>query len=766
MIKFLLSALLFLPLPSAIVKAEDSAEQLKLDYENLRGIGFDLNRHAVVENIVLKRHSATFHLIKGELFFLEPVTINGKEHTTGVIFIGKGSFEFFPGTEMEKKQMVRLFKKQTYVDKFKTLVLRFSDSTGSELAEGLELQPVKVKRATKEVKNRGDKFLYEDDNIDMIYLILESIITNRKEKLFYAHMDGGRNKPIFYIENPLADEDISFLNRYSSLYKFRQTICKFPRDGDYTYSRASDVKRLKLSPIHYKLEADITKKGLFTASMEMHLKVLDDSVKTALFWLNEELEVTEILDSKGRNIPFSRYKDSSDLILFFNSPLNKGTVDTLYLKYSGKILVNRWNGFYIKERSIWYPRNVSHEPTTFDMTYTVPKNFQFFSVGEMVEEKKGKKTITSRWVQNEPIWHNSFNIGIFKTYEMNEEGVIPITVLMSKRGHYELSKFISRDRNMEKEVGFDIANAVRYFEYLFGEFPYDRLYATEVPQQHGISFPGLLHLSWWTFHQRDRLGHSEVFRAHEVAHQWWGNSVRTKTYHDAWLSEGFATYAGLWYMQTVLKDNDKFFDLLDEYRDEIFAKRDFGIFGSRPEASPIWFGTRASSSKTKGDYSLIIYKKGAYVLHMLRNMMLDLKTMKDDRFINLLRDFYAQSKGKQITTEDFKRIVEKHMQADMSWFFDQWVYGSSIPTYRFSYKSNKTPEGKYLVSCKVIQENVPDDFVMFVPLTIIFDDNRKLHLRTLINKPVNEFDLPLLTMKPKKIEFNSLNSVLAKVKYD
>lgn len=100
----------------------------------------------------------------------------------------------------------------------------------------------------------------------------------------------------------------------------------------------------------------------------------------------------------------------------------------------------------------------------------------------------------------------------------------------------------------------------------------------------------------------------------------------------------------------------------------------------------------------------------------------------------------------------------------MEWFFQQWVYGTDIPTYKFAYKSEETPEGKYKVMCQVEQLDVPDDFQMIVPLHIEFSEGRYYKLRILVKGPLSEMQLPLMPYKPKKIVFNDLESVLCKVK--
>ena len=73
----------------------------------------------------------------------------------------------------------------------------------------------------------------------------------------------------------------------------------------------------------------------------------------------------------------------------------------------------------------------------------------------------------------------------------------------------------------------------------------------------------------------------------------------------------------------------------------------------------------------------MVYKKGAWVVHMLRILMLDLKTMNEDRFTETMQDFYRSYQGQRASTDDFRRVVERHAGTDMGWFFDQWVYGTA-----------------------------------------------------------------------------------------
>jgi aminopeptidase N len=308
-------------------------------------------------------------------------------------------------------------------------------------------------------------------------------------------------------------------------------------------------------------------------------------------------------------------------------------------------------------------------------------------------------------------------------------------------------------RKPQEQVGADVANSLAFFANVFGRPPFAHYYATEIPYWHGQAFPGLIHLSWWTFQDNDQSGEQETFRAHEMAHQWWGIAVEPADYRDAWLAEGFATFSGLWYMQLILRDNDKYFRHLRDWRRSIRAERD--------DAPPIALGSRALE-RDPAQYDLIVYRKGAWVLHMLRNLMLDLRTMDDARFTAMMRDFYESYRGRRASTRDFQRVVERHIGGSMDWFFDEWVYGTAIPTYTLSWRAEPGSESRYLLRLRIRQEDVPEGFGMLVPLLIEFADGGQALVRVTVRGPLTETQVRL-PGEPKRVQLNPLESVLAEV---
>ena len=165
------------------------------------------------------------------------------------------------------------------------------------------------------------------------------------------------------------------------------------------------------------------------------------------------------------------------------------------------------------------------------------------------------------------------------------------------------------------------------------------------------------------------------------------------------------------------------------------------------------------------DYSLVIYQKGAWVLQMLRNLMIDFRTMKEDAFTAMMQDFYRQYRGRRASTADFQTVVERHIGIPMGWFFREWVEGTAIPTYILSWRAEPAQNGHYRVQLRVRQEDVPQDFEMPVPVRIALANGAEAFIRVIVRGPLTEgtFDLPA---EPKQVELNPLESVLAQVKAD
>jgi aminopeptidase N len=255
---------------------------------------------------------------------------------------------------------------------------------------------------------------------------------------------------------------------------------------------------------------------------------------------------------------------------------------------------------------------------------------------------------------------------------------------------------------------------------------------------------------------------------HEVAHQWWGHLVGWTSYHDQWMSEGFAEFSTSLYVQFVRQDVKKFIEFWEESRNDIISGSPLTM-GHKPYTiGPVTQGYRLNSARTGNVARFMIYPKGAYILHMLRMLMYDSKN-GDTLFKEMMTDFIKSNFNKDVSTEDFKRSVEKHMtqkmdldrNGKMDWFFNQWVYGTEIPSYQFEYKIDS--EGtQSTLSGKITQSGVSDNFKMRVPLYVDFGKGWQ-YLGSIGIAGNSSVDLGSIRLptSPKRAAISAMNDVLA-----
>lgn len=135
----------------------------------------------------------------------------------------------------------------------------------------------------------------------------------------------------------------------------------------------------------------------------------------------------------------------------------------------------------------------------------------------------------------------------------------------------------------------------------------------------------------------------------------------------------------------------------------------------------------------------------------------------DSRFITMLRDFASTYAGQNPSTEDFRKIVEKHFNRPMDWFFNQWVYGTEIPSYDFSYQMTDAGDGQTELTMSIKQSGVSESFQMQVPVYLVI--NGELRSLGLIGAKGTQpqkasVKLPL---RPDKVILDPHRSILADI---
>jgi aminopeptidase N len=276
------------------------------------------------------------------------------------------------------------------------------------------------------------------------------------------------------------------------------------------------------------------------------------------------------------------------------------------------------------------------------------------------------------------------------------------------------------------------------------------LAVSQIPGTFGQGWPGLLYLSTYSFlpvAAQERAGlttasqesFTDIIPVHEVAHQWWGNLVGWSSYHDQWIDEGLAVYLALLFADSQKNPNHTLLSWLTRYRRRLITKDPESDLAPA-EIGPVYMGNRLSSSRSPDAYDVIVYCKGAWIFHMLREMLREPNSHDPDaRFIALLHTLLAKYDQKALSTDALQREVEavmtKKMDLEggrsMEWFFQQYVYGNGIPRYRLEFSSRHGEKG-YQVRGKLFQTGVPRSFIAPVPVYIASVSGHTTYLGTVV----------------------------------
>jgi len=434
-------------------------------------------------------------------------------------------------------------------------------------------------------------------------------------------------------------------------------------------------------------------------------------------------------------------------------------------------------------RTSWYPSvNAFGDRSTFDLTFKVPHQYTLVGVGKLVKEWREEDFAASQWTSDIPLAVAGFNYGIFKKKQRTDDATkyeIEGYATSEMPAYLQHAQFAMTPSHLSENAMIDAENAIRLYSQYFGEAPYGRIAITQQPQfNFGQSWPTLVYLPISAFldsTQRWMLMGQQAFRfadfiqevtPHEVSHQWWGHMVGWATYHDQWLSEGFADFSAGLFLQFIEKTPDKYLKYWDNARKTILEKNQFGMNANG--AGPLWMGLRLNTHKTPGAYNRLVYPKGGYIVHMLRSMMRDPKT-HDANFIAMMKDFVHTHYNQNASTADFQQIVEKHMtpamnldgNGRMDWFFNEWVFGTEVPGYRLDY-SLAEEGGKVVLKGMVEQTGVPATFKMLVPLYLDFTGKPAMVGQIALAGSVKSKEFRItLPQRPKRVLLCAEHDVLA-----
>ena len=779
-------------------------------YRQLRDAG--LGDSYRCENFTLAVDVGTFQLKSGTITLLAPVN----KYETGVIFVGHGHFTLKPIDAIDTSEMVRRTGNPTAEEDITEVVFRFSPDQYPQFAEALNSRTETPPESAAAFQHWKDKVrhrheipegltqaFFEGETIDNVDGDVLSAIYNPKHPPFFnAYMHGSPHKDLrFFMRTRVgalqqleSPEEVGLVNFNGGelddgIWYSQHLVSELKAHT----ANSSEDKRL-FATKRYKIETVIAKNDHLQSVATITFEPLIPGERVLKFGLLPNLRVTRVTDQNGQDLHFiqeNRKEDGSFYAILDEVPA-MGQEHSINVEYVGdKVLVNAGNGsYYVNAREAWYPNlNGFGEKALYDLTFKVPPSNTVVSVGKLEGQSTEAGFAVSHWVTPVPVAVAGFNYGQYKKIDYpdtvthyNISGYY-LTDLPDSLKPYEEGALGAMSPTAMTKYALDQTRAqMQVCTIFFGKAPYDNVYITEQPNfNFGQSWPGLVYLPisayidstqrWMLFGQINTkfTGFVQEVTPHEVAHQWFGHGVSWASYHDQWLSEGFAEFAaGLFLQQAVGKKWEKdYIDFWERQRVRILEKNNFGV--SPNDAGPLWLGLRLISPRSAQAYQGDTYSKGAYVLLMLRSLMYgDHGDNRDQAFIDMMHDFMTTYRDTPASTESFKAIAEKHMTKQMDierngrldWFFNEWVYGTQVPRYSFKYDFLPGDAGKIKVRAELTQSQVDAHFAMFVPVFADFGNGMvRLGQIGVAGNSTRTVDF-ILDRQPKKVAINSFKDIL------
>ena len=471
-------------------------------------------------------------------------------------------------------------------------------------------------------------------------------------------------------------------------------------------------------------------RGCFiTGRTRLAVRVTGSNLTSLTLRLAADLEVHSVVSNELGPLLFFRMRERDNLVVSLPSRVPPiGAEFTLEIEYSGLLeaqeLEENWLGrrgfgldavgattpfgfaarrYIYSSATHWYPRASTSDYATATMDLTVPADYGVVASGEPAETNSSPvvpgnegvpETRRYRYVTLQPARYLSCVISPFAPVATGPRLVTldpqPGTNRELRRGvsYDSLSLTVTsteRTRDRIPDYYETAADILGFYASLVGDVPYPTftlaLTDAVLPGGHSPAYFAILNqplplppgamVSWRT----DPVAFSRYpafFRAHELAHQWWGQAVGWKNYHEQWLSEGLSQYFAALYAEHS-NDPEVFSEVLTQMRRWSIRHSDQG---------PVYLGNRLGRIEDEPRvFRALVYNKGAMVLHMLRRLL------GDETFFGGLRRYYNEMRFRKAGTDDLIRAFEAESGRSLTDFFDRWIHEDDLPDIAFSYRT-------------------------------------------------------------------------------
>jgi hypothetical protein len=625
------------------------------------------------------------------------------EGETGLVVIGDGAMQFTPKPPMEQGQL-RIFAGEPELRVgIGATFLRYHPADRTDHVDGtLTEEPVSASSL------RRAQAIFDDEIGKSFGIELADLSRERWSLIppvgdFLAEIrTRSRFGTLTYVRSGGEAEDISLFQRarkrniavYASTHRLKtRGSASFSEDDDADY----DVS-------HYAITASIDPDRMtIDGRAEMRVSVRAPAVGTLTLRLAESLNVYGVVGDQGLGrLLAMRVRGQNSVLINLPRTLVRGTTVTLTIAYGGRLAgatpdreaVAPQQDVAIQEefaltaeprlvysnRSYWYPQSPVTDYATGVLNLTVPDRRAVVASGAPATGNPVRVT-TSRgpslryvFLINQPARYFSTvvsRLGLAGDTELT--GPTPVSVAVHAN---------PRQMRRGRDLSAQAAAILKVYGDVLGDYPYRTLTLAAVddplPGGHSPAYFAVVNQPLpatkftWANDPVAFEGFPQFFLAHEIAHQFWGGAVGWESYHEQWISEGFAQYFALLYAERSL-DADRIEDIRRKLRTTATSYGDQG---------PIWLGYRLGHLQDDGRvFRALLYNKSALVLHMLR------RWVGDDAFFEGLRTLYSQSRYTKIGTRHVQRAFEQASGRDLSRFFDTWIRSTETPRLRATFEA-------------------------------------------------------------------------------
>lgn len=724
--------------------------------DGLFRLELDAARQFRARNLVVTAEDLELRLPDGDVFVAA-----ASGGMTAAVLLGRGEMRFAPTPPTEQRQIALLTRRPELRQPFDAALVRFHPlDAGSRLPQAQLVEVPVDQRALARARSVFEEEVGKSYSVDLGDLSRArwSLLPSRGD--FLAEIRTQRYDTLTYARSSADPEDITLFDRRRrrnlSIYASRARLAARGPFYDEDEDAEFDV-------LDYHVDVTVTPERLWhEGSTRLRLKVRAPSLGTLTLRLAESLQIRSVTSERYGRLLALRVRGQNSLVINLPEPASRGDELDLTVRHVGRLAPqepDRENvgvgqavqelvmpdpipSYLYTNRSYWHAQAPISDYATATIRLTVPAGYGTVCSGQPADgspvdvrdpEREPRRIFV--FVATRPVRYLSCVISRFEDGESRMLGEPSSAPDPAADRQLRLRVSSSpRQRSRAREVLDMASDIMGFYRSLMNEAPYEELslavVESHVPGGHAPGYMAVINQPLpmspvvWRDDPASFERFPEFFVAHELAHQWWGQAVGWKNYHEQWLSEAFAQYFAALYAGHR-RGQPAFETVLRQLVRWAMQESDEG---------PIYLGYRLGHVKSDSRiFRALVYNKGATVLHMLRRML------GDEAFFEGLRTYYRAFRFRKAGTEDLRRILESGAGRSLAGFFDGWIYGQDLPV--LSSRWSVAPDG---ASVHVELQQAGERPLEF-PITVTseYRDGRMDNHTVIVSGKTTTVDLPL-----------------------